>query len=156
MKGEPRPGGAAEGQEVSSGYRLQMALVDLIDFALQAQHLRWNVHDTDQIRRRLDDFEALARASADVIATRMRDIGVPPDGRVHTAAHDLLFAPLDAGPIDQPQAVEDFVERLLQMGSRLQTSRSILAQSDPRSADVLASITSEISTWLQEVGIAPS
>src|SRR5665811_1362371 len=67
----------AETTEVS-GYRLQLTLVDLIDLALQIQHVRWNLFGEPALRTRLDDFDGLVRAGADTVAGGLRELGVPP------------------------------------------------------------------------------
>ncbi len=132
---------------ITAGYRLQLTLIDLLDLTLQTQHLRWNLVESNELRDQLDDFDALARASADEVAARLRAIEVPPDGRIRTAYQDLLFEPLPAGPIGPAEAIEAFVHRLNQLGSRVQESRSVLRGADVESAELLDGISEAILAW---------
>jgi len=59
---------------VPAGYRLQLTLTDLADLALQIQHIRWNLSGAPFLKYRLDDLEALCRASADAVAARMAEL----------------------------------------------------------------------------------
>lgn len=135
------------------GYRLQLTLVDLIDLALQAQHLRWNVpDDRSDLRRQMDNFDALLRAASDNVAARLREIGVAPDGRIGTAFWDLLFEPLPAGPLEASAAVTAFIHRLTQFGDRLRESLDVVTGADPDSAGVLEALQTEIVTWTASFG----
>jgi starvation-inducible DNA-binding protein len=132
-----------------AGYRLQLTLVDLIDLTLQAQHVRWNLTGADDLRSKLDAFDALSRAGADAVADRLRRLGVAPDGRIGTAYQDLLFEPLPDGPLEAGSAVAAFTHRLTQFGSRLVESLDILEPVDPESARILAALNQEIADWAE-------
>jgi len=133
------------------GYRLQTALSDVTDLTLQIQHLRWNLPQReDELRANLDDFDALVRAGADSIAQRMRDLGVPPDGRVNTIYHDLNYESLAAGPFDAATAIKAFSRRLTQLRNRLAESVSVLAEPDAESRKVLQTLSEEIHRWSEE------
>ena len=131
------------------GYRLQLTLVDLVDLTLQIQHLRWNLIDEESLRSQLDDFDALVRASSDTVATRLRELGLAPDGRISTAYLDQLFVPLPPGPIDAETAVTAFTHRLSQLGSRIRESMQVLERHDPESEQTLRVINAEISQWTE-------
>lgn len=132
-----------------AGYRLQMTLVDLVDLTMQAQHVRWNVENDESVRAALDDFDALARAAADTVAARLRMLGIAPDGRVGTAYQDLLFEPLQGGPIAAGEAVATFGRRLTQFGARLADSIMIVGRADQTTADLLEVIQAEVATWTE-------
>ena len=134
-----------------SGYRLQMTLIDLIDFALQIQHLRWNLFDEPELRSQLDDLGALVRAGSDSVAQRLRDLGLAPDGTVAAVYQDLLFEPLPSGPFDAQSATTVFAPRLDQMDNRLRGSITIIDDLDPESADVLETIADEVSAWTRHL-----
>lgn len=136
-----------------SGYRLQTTLVDLIDLALQIQHVRWNLRNEEELRARLDDFDALVRAGADAVAGRLRELGVAPDGRIGTAYQDLLFEPLPVGPLDRESAVVAFTHRLSQFGGRLVQSLEIIGSADPDSSSILEALNTEIMHWTESFGV---
>lgn len=132
---------------IGSGYRLQLVLVDLIDLALQTQHVRWNLFDEPELRGSLDDLDALIRAAADAVAARMRQLGTPPDGRVFTSYQDMLFEPLPAGPFSVPMAVAAYRKRLAQFGDRLREATESTASADTETAELLGSISEEVRDW---------
>lgn len=133
------------------GYRLQTALSDVTDLTLQIQHLRWNLpQNEDALRADLDDFDALVRAGADSIARRMRELGVPPDGRVNTIYHDLTYEPLAAGPFDAATAIRTFSRRLTQLVHRLAESLAVLSEPDAESHKVLQTLSEEIHRWSED------
>jgi starvation-inducible DNA-binding protein len=135
------------------GYRLQLTLVDLIDLTLQTQHVRWNLVDEESLRMQLNDFDALVRAGSDAVAGRLRELGVPPDGRIGTAYQDLLFEPLPPGPLDASRALTAFSHRLTQFGSRMSESMQILERSDPESHGVLLALHGEITQWTDRLAV---
>ncbi len=148
--GENREGG--ETTEVS-GYRLQLTLVDLIDLALQMQHVRWNLFGEPALRAQLDDFDALVRAGADTVAGGLRELGVPPDGRIGTAYHDLLFQPVPSGPLDAQSAVVALSHRLNQFGGRISESLDIIGPTDPGSRSILETLNAEILRWTETFSV---
>lgn len=143
---DPRP---EEATTEISGYRLQMTLVDLIDLALQIQHVRWNLIGEPELRAQLDDFDALVRAGADSVAARLRELGIAPDGRIGTAYLDLLFEPLPEGPLDPESAVLAFTHRLSQFGGRITESLEIIGSTDPDSGSILEALNVEILRWTE-------
>lgn len=128
------------------GYRLQMSLIDLIDLALQIQHLRWNLVDEPTLRSQLDDLDGLVRTGSDAVAERLRQLGVAPDGTVAAVYQDLLFEPLPSGPFDARSAAKVFSPRLGQLDHRLRGSIAIIDDVDPDSAGLLERIAYEIAT----------
>ena len=134
-----------------SGYRLQMTLIDLIDLALQIQHLRWNLFDEPELRSQLDDLNDLVRTGSDAVARRLTQLGVAPDGTVAAVYQDLLFEPLPSGPFSAQSATEAFAPRLDQMENRLRGSITIIDDLDPQSADVLRTIADEASAWTRHI-----
>jgi len=138
-----------------SGYRLQSTLADLADLTLQIQHLRWNLDDDDlALRSKLDDFDALVRASADAVASGLRALGVAPDGRVGTIYRDLLFDPLPPGPFSGPGAVGALARRLTQFGSRIRESIDVLTEADDESSRLLEAISVEFFAWAEKLNAA--
>lgn len=131
------------------GYRMQLTLIDLVDLTLQVQHLRWNLVEEEALRTQLDDFDALVRAGSDTVAERLRELGVAPDGRIAAAYLDQLFEPLPAGPIDAKSAVTALSHRLSQLGGRIRESLESLGEADPDSAQILQTLTAEISQWIE-------
>ena len=133
------------------GYRLQMTLIDLIDLALQIQHLRWNLVDEPTLRGQLDDLDGLVRTGSDAVAERLRQLGVAPDGTVAAVYQDLLFEPLPPGPFDARSATRAFAPRLDQMDDRLRGSIAIIDELDAESADVLETIADDVSAWTRHL-----
>jgi DNA-binding ferritin-like protein len=133
------------------GYRLQMALIDLIDLALQIQHLRWNLFDEPELRNQLDRLDALVRTGADAVARRLRQLGVAPDGTVAAVYQDLLFEPLPSGPFDAQSATTAFAPRLSQLDHRLRGSIAIIDDLDPQSANLLETIADDVSAWTRHL-----
>jgi len=134
-----------------SGYRLQMTLIDLIDLALQIQHLRWNLFDEPELRSQLDELDELVRAGSDAVARRLRQLGIAPDGTVAAVYQDLLFEPLPSGPFSAQSATEAFAPRLDQMDHRLRGSITIIDELDPESAVILETIADEVSAWTRHL-----
>jgi DNA-binding ferritin-like protein len=130
------------------GYRLQALLVDLVDLTLQLQHVRWNLPiDAQDLRVKLDDFDALTRASADTVAQRMREMGVAADGRINTLYHDMLFDRLSSGPFDPQSAVGILSTHLAQLAGRLRESAEVLQEPDPASYKVVTAVSDELLAW---------
>jgi DNA-binding ferritin-like protein len=149
---EQRADHAAERVE-SGGYRLQMALIDLIDLTLQIQHLRWNLFDEPELRDQLDSLDALVRTGSDAVARRLNQLGIAPDGTVAAVYQDLLFEPLPSGPFDVQRATKAFAPRLDQLDHRLRGSVTIIDTLDPESAALLETIANEVSAWSRHLPI---
>ncbi len=68
---------------------LQGALVDLVDLALVAKQIHWNIVGPRfrSVHLQLDEVVASARTHSDTVAERASALGVPPDGRAATVAN---------------------------------------------------------------------
>ena len=67
---------------------LQGALVDLVDLALVAKQIHWNVVGPRfrSVHLQLDEVVTVARTHSDTVAERSAALGVSPDGRAATVA----------------------------------------------------------------------
>ena len=77
------------------GDALQGALVDLVDLALVAKQVHWNVVGPRfrSVHLQLDEVVTSARTHSDVVAERASALGVTPDGRAATVASARAIPP---------------------------------------------------------------
>ncbi|MEU9998743.1 DNA starvation/stationary phase protection protein [Streptomyces sp. NPDC048370] len=130
------------------GDALQGALVDLVDLALVAKQVHWNVVGPRfrSIHLQLDEVVLTARQHSDVVAERASAIGVNPDGRSATVASTSAVGAVAVanGWIKDKDAVEILVQALgavvLRMRERIQET----GEPDPISQDVLIGLTADL------------
>src|SRR5690606_36990153 len=93
---------------------LQGALADLVDLALVAKQIHWNVVGPRfrTIHLQLDEVVALARKHSDTVAERAAALGVPPDGRAATVAVASGIGVTPEGWVDDSTAVSTMVDAL--------------------------------------------
>src|SRR5215217_940613 len=84
------------------GYALQDVLVDLVDLALVAKQLHWNVVGPSfrPLHLQLDELYDVAREHADVVAERARALGWSPDGRRDRVAAKSTLPAVPEGLLD--------------------------------------------------------
>lgn len=89
------------------GAALQGALVDLIDLALVAKQVHWNVTGPRfrSVHLQLDEVVTSARTHSDVVAERASALGVSPDGRAGTVADSSAIKAVPEGWIKDVDAV---------------------------------------------------
>ncbi|MDT9690487.1 DNA starvation/stationary phase protection protein [Streptomyces sp. P9(2023)] len=130
------------------GSALQGALVDLVDLALVAKQVHWNVVGPRfrSIHLQLDEVVLTARQHSDVVAERAAAIGVNPDGRATTVASTSAVGAVTVatGWIKDRDAVEILVQALdavvVGMRKRIQET----GEPDPVSQDVLIGLTADL------------
>ncbi|MEU9705066.1 DNA starvation/stationary phase protection protein [Streptomyces sp. NPDC047981] len=130
------------------GSALQGALVDLVDLALVAKQVHWNVVGPRfrSIHLQLDEVVLTARQHSDIVAERASAIGVNPDGRAATVASTSAVGAVEVanGWIKDKDAVAILVQALdaviVGMRERIQET----GDPDPVSQDVLIGLTADL------------
>lgn len=93
---------------------LQSTLVDLIDLSLQGKQAHWNVHGPQfrSVHLELDEIVTDVRNWYDIVAERLAQLSVSPDGRASTIAETSRVDDIGPGPIGTDKVVRLFAERL--------------------------------------------
>ncbi|MET9451175.1 Dps family protein [Streptomyces cinerochromogenes] len=125
---------------------LQGALVDLVDLALAAKQIHWNIVGPRfrSIHLQLDEVVASARTHSDTVAERASALGVPPDGRAATVASGSGIKTTPAGWIKDTDAVGAMVEALGSVITRMRERVEATGQPDAVSQDLLIGITADL------------
>ena len=125
---------------------LQGALVDLVDLALVAKQIHWNVVGPRfrSIHLQLDEVVDSARTHSDTVAERASALGVPPDGRAATVASGSGIGPTPAGWIKDVDAVGAMVDALGAVITRMRERVNATGEADPVSQDILIGITADL------------
>ncbi|WP_333764041.1 Dps family protein [Streptomyces sp. IBSBF 2390] len=125
---------------------LQGALVDLVDLALVAKQIHWNVVGPRfrSIHLQLDEVVDSARAHSDTVAERASALGVPPDGRAATVASGSGIKTTPAGWIKDTDAVGKMVEALGAVITRMRERVNGTGEADPVSQDIFIGITADL------------
>lgn len=125
---------------------LQGALVDLVDLALVAKQIHWNVvgQRFRSVHLQLDEVVALARTHSDTVAERSAALGVSPDGRAATVAVGSGIGVTPEGWVDDTAAVGAMVDALGAVIERMRERVGATAEPDPVSQDLLISATADL------------
>ncbi|WP_240137928.1 Dps family protein [Streptomyces sp. MUM 178J] len=128
------------------GEALRGALVDLVDLALVAKQVHWNVVGPRfrSIHLQLDEVVATARQHSDTVAERASAIGVTPDGRAATVASQSAIAAAPDGWIKDVDAVQTLVDGLAAVIGRMRERIDVTAEPDPVSQDILIGLTADL------------
>ncbi|MFI6207537.1 Dps family protein [Streptomyces sp. NPDC051041] len=135
---------------------LQGALVDLVDLALVAKQIQWNVVGPRfrSVYTQLDEVVDFARVHSDTVAERAAALGVPPDGRAATVAVGSGIGVTPEGWVDDSAAVGTLVEALGAVIARMRERIRATGEVDPVSRDVLVRITADLEKqhWMFQAG----
>jgi starvation-inducible DNA-binding protein len=125
---------------------LQGALVDMVDLALVAKQIHWNVVGPRfrSVHLQLDDVVATARAHSDTVAERAAALGIPPDGRAATVAVGSGIGVTPEGWVDDLTAVQTLVDALAAVIVRMRERVAATAEADPVSQDLFIGITADL------------
>ncbi|MFF1276467.1 Dps family protein [Streptomyces marokkonensis] len=125
---------------------LQGALVDLVDLALVAKQIHWNVVGPRfrSVHLQLDEVVTLARGHSDTVAERAAALGVSPDGRAATVAVGSGIGVTPEGWVDDTAAVGALVDALGAVIARMRERVTATADPDPVSQDILISVTADL------------
>ncbi|MFF3754502.1 Dps family protein [Streptomyces sp. NPDC002018] len=128
------------------GEALQGALVDLVDTALVAKQVHWNVVGPRfrSLHLQLDEVVATARQHSDTVAERASALGVTPDGRAATVATTSSFVAAPSGWIKDADAVGILVDGLVAVIGRMRERVEATAEADPVTQDVLIQVTADL------------
>ncbi|MET9679026.1 Dps family protein [Streptomyces coeruleorubidus] len=125
---------------------LQGALVDLVDLALVAKQIHWNVVGPRfrSVHLQLDEVVDIARKYSDTVAERAAALGIPPDGRAATVAVGSGIGVTPEGWVDDTTAVRTLVEALGAVITRMRGRIETTGEPDPISQDIFIGITADL------------
>ncbi|MEV7980377.1 DNA starvation/stationary phase protection protein [Streptomyces sp. NPDC086519] len=125
---------------------LQGGLVDLVDLALAAKQIHWNVVGPRfrTVHLQLDEVVDTARVHSDTVAERAAALGVSPDGRAATVAAGSGIGPFPAGWVKDSDAVAALVDALGAVITRMRERVRATAEADPVSQDIFIGITADL------------
>ncbi|MCL7430383.1 Dps family protein [Streptomyces sp. NPDC057806] len=125
---------------------LQGALVDLVDLALVAKQIHWNVIGPRfrSVHLQLDEVVTTARTHSDTVAERASALGVSPDGRAATVAAGTGIETAPEGWIKDADAVGTMVNALGAVITRMRERVGATGEADPVSQDMFITITAEL------------
>ena len=125
---------------------LQGALVDLVDLALVAKQIHWNVVGPRfrSVHLQLDEVVDTARAHSDTVAERASALGVSPDGRAATVASGSGIDTAPGGWVKDADAVGTLVDALGAVITRMRDRVMSTAEADPVSQDIFIGITADL------------
>ncbi|WP_432247586.1 Dps family protein [Streptomyces sanyensis] len=128
------------------GEALRGALVDLVDLALVAKQVHWNVVGPRfrSVHLQLDEVVDTARQHSDTVAERASAIGVNPDGRAGTVAAQSAIGTVPEGWIQDTDAVKALVDALGAVIGRMRERIEATERPDPVSQDILISLTADL------------
>jgi starvation-inducible DNA-binding protein len=128
------------------GEALRGALVDLVDLALVAKQVHWNVVGPRfrSVHLQLDEVVDTARQHSDTVAERCSAIGVTPDGRAATVAVQSAFGSVPEGWIKDVDVVRTMVDGLGAVIGRMRERIEATDQPDPVSQDILIQLTADL------------
>ncbi|MER7186377.1 DNA starvation/stationary phase protection protein [Streptomyces hyaluromycini] len=125
---------------------LQGALVDLVDLALAAKQIHWNVVGPRfrTVHLQLDEVVDTARVHSDTVAERASALGVSPDGRAATVAAGSGIGSVPGGWVKDSDAVAALVDGLGAVITRMRERVTETAEADPVSQDIFIGITADL------------
>ncbi|WP_175408183.1 Dps family protein [Streptomyces sp. TRM64462] len=128
------------------GEALQGALVDLVDLALVAKQVHWNVVGPRfrSIHLQLDDVVATARKHSDIVAERASALGINPDGRAATVAAATAIKPVPTGWIQDGDAVRILIDALSEIIGRMRERIAATDEPDLVTQDLLMDVTADL------------
>ncbi|MFI8826627.1 Dps family protein [Streptomyces sp. NPDC053431] len=128
------------------GGALQGALVDLVDLALVAKQVHWNVVGPRfrSVHLQLDEVVTTARTHSDTVAERASAIGVNPDGRAATVASGSAIGAVPEGWIKDEEAVRILVDALDAVVTRMRERIDATGDPDPVTQDILIGLTADL------------
>jgi starvation-inducible DNA-binding protein len=151
---------AIDARSAGAGFRasqalalsLQRVLVDVLDLHRQAKQAHWTVvgRNFRGIHRQLDDIAALADAAGDVVAERMRAIGVVPDGRTCVVAASTTLADYPPGERDVADVVTMVTDRMREVATVIRDVEPAVGAEDVVTADLLHTVIADLEqqTWM--------
>jgi starvation-inducible DNA-binding protein len=135
-----------DGAQKIVGEALQGALVDLVDLALVAKQVHWNVVGPRfrSVHLQLDEVVRSARQHMDTVAERASALGIPPDGRVQTVARSSAIEPVREGWINDKDTVAVLIAALSSVIKRMRERVEATAEPDPVTQDLFNTVTADL------------
>ena len=130
---------------------LQAVLVDLTALHLVGKQAHWNIVGPNfrDLHLNLDEVVAIARASADDVAERMRALHAAPDARPAVVAEQTTLPEFPQGVLKNLKGIADNAIDLItaSVEATVGTMRSVhdeVDEADPTSADILHGIIEKL------------
>lgn len=122
--------------------QLQPTLIDLIDLALTAKQLHWNVTGPRfrSVHAHFDELTGAYRTWSDEVAERLTAIGVAADGRSQRVAEDTDLGTVPEEWVRDDDAVTAMAERVERVATRVRERVEELDKVDLASQDVLLTV----------------
>lgn len=132
-------------------FRLQHALVELIDLGLHAKQAHWNVVGPNfrSLHAQFDEITDMARLTADAVAERLAALQVSPDGTL-VAVRESPLEPFPLGWLSGPRAVEAILARLDHMARTNRTRIDEIRDIDRVAEAILIELSGELdkAAWM--------
>jgi starvation-inducible DNA-binding protein len=141
----------APAMENGVAFRLQHALIELIDLGLHAKQAHWNVVGPNfrSLHAQFDEIAEMARTGSDDVAERLAALEVSPDGTL-VAVGESPLAPFPVGWLSGQTAVEAMLERLDHMARTNRTRINEIRGIDAVGETILVDIAGRIdkAAWM--------
>jgi DNA-binding ferritin-like protein len=126
---------------------LQTELRDLVELALQVQHVKWSLVPDAPVTsaQLLADVVADAWHRADLVADELRSRGSAPDARIPTIASNPALYPTPGGWLDAPMVVG--VGHVLGRFATWAHERAEELPDEPEVAHLLTAISRGLDEW---------
>jgi starvation-inducible DNA-binding protein len=136
------------------GEALQGALTDLVDLALVAKQIHWNVVGPRfrSVHLQLDEVVTDAREYSDAVAERASALGIAPDGRSSTVASTSAIGTVKEGWQQDGDAVRTMADALYAVITKARERMATVGKIDPVTEDVFIQLTGDLEKhrWMFE------
>ena len=152
----PEPAGAkrTKRENAESGFlapaglakNLQAVLVDLTALHLVGKQAHWNIVGPNfrDLHLNLDEVVAIARASADDVAERMRALHAAPDARPAVVAEQTTLPEFPQGEVLTHDAIDLVTASIEGTVGTMRSVHDEVDEADPTSADILHGIIEKL------------
>ena len=121
-------------------------LVEAIDLALLTKQAHWNIVGPNfrDLHLNLDEVVAIARASADDVAERMRALHAAPDARPAVVAEQTTLPEFPQGEVLTHDAIDLVTASIEGTVGTMRSVHDEVDEADPTSADILHGIIEKL------------
>ena len=151
---EPQGSEATQRENAERGFvapesltkNLQNVLVDFIALSLVAKQAHWNIVGPNfrDLHLNLDEVVAIARASADDVAERMRALHAAPDARPAVVAEQTTLPEFPQGEVLTHDAIDLVTANIEGTVGTMRSVHDEVDEADPTSADILHGIIEKL------------
>lgn len=130
---------------------LQKLLPKLTDLGIAGKQIHWNIVGRQflSVHEKLDDVVAAARKHADVVAERMVQFGIAPDGRANMVVqHGNLSPSLPTGFVSVDDGLTLICDRLHDVIQANREALEVAGEIDPPTEDYLNDIAQDLEEYL--------